>query len=251
MSLRRSAPAADVPPAETRDLILQAGGEVFAQAGFRAATVRAICQRAGANIAAVNYHFGGKEPLYLEVLRQAYRQSLERHPDDFNVRPTAPPAERLRAFVHGFLLRLLDSGPGAWHWKLTAMEMIEPTPALDTLIAERIQPMAEHVRRIVSDLLGPPADPELVRRCGCSIVGQCLFYRHSQSIIQRLFPEQGFRPDDLEQLAEHITRFSLAAVQHFAQSARPRRGARRSQPAKSARPGRTGFPTAPKTKRPL
>ena len=40
-------------PAATRDALLRATGEVFAEAGYRAATVRAICQRAGANIAAV------------------------------------------------------------------------------------------------------------------------------------------------------------------------------------------------------
>ncbi len=46
---------------ETRQRLIEAVGEVFAERGFRAATVRDICQRAQANVAAVNYYFGDKE----------------------------------------------------------------------------------------------------------------------------------------------------------------------------------------------
>jgi AcrR family transcriptional regulator len=48
---------------QTREALLEAAAQVFAELGFRAATVREICQRARANIASVNYHFGDKENL--------------------------------------------------------------------------------------------------------------------------------------------------------------------------------------------
>ena len=100
---------------ETRRQLLEAAGEVFAEAGFRDATVREICRRAGANIAAVNYHFGDKETLYAEVLRYAQQKALEKYPPLLGVAADAPPEEKLRAFVRSFLLRIFDKGDGvAW-----------------------------------------------------------------------------------------------------------------------------------------
>ena len=83
---------------------------MFAEAGFRNATVREICRRAGANIAAINYHFGDKETLYLEVLRYAHGKALEKYPPLLDVPADAPPEKKLRAFVHSFLLRIFDKG---------------------------------------------------------------------------------------------------------------------------------------------
>src|SRR6185503_13527137 len=57
----------------TRTRLIDAAGEMFAELGFHHTTVRKICQRAGANIAAVNYHFRDKTGLYTEVVRQSMR----------------------------------------------------------------------------------------------------------------------------------------------------------------------------------
>src|SRR5579863_9420821 len=59
----------------TRNKLIEAAGHVFAERGYRSATIREIWRRAGANVAAVNYTFGDKMGLYTEVLRQSVRMA--------------------------------------------------------------------------------------------------------------------------------------------------------------------------------
>src|SRR5438552_13996483 len=104
--------------AETRQRLLEAAGEVFAEHGYRRATVRDIVTRAGANIAAVNYHFGDKEGLYVAVLQHYAKESLTRHPPHGGLHPEASPDEQLHAFVRSFLLRIFDKGQQAVHGRM-------------------------------------------------------------------------------------------------------------------------------------
>lgn len=55
----------------TRERLLRAATRLFADNGYRGASVRDICNLAGANPGAVSYHFGGKRQLYRAVLRRA------------------------------------------------------------------------------------------------------------------------------------------------------------------------------------
>lgn len=198
------------PVARTR--LLQAAGEVFAEQGFRSATIRDICARAGTNVAAVNYHFGDKESLYALVLENALQAAVERFPPDLGVTPASTPEDRLRAFIRSFLLRMLGGGVPEWLFRLMAHEMIEPTRALDPLVERVLRPLFTRLVGIVDELLGSGADPELVRLCARSVVGQCFFYRHAQEVIRRLQPGERIDAERIEALADHIAGFSLAGI---------------------------------------
>src|SRR5712692_8942629 len=208
-------PPHQAPRDATCQQLLESAAGVFAEAGFRAATVREICLRAGANIAAVNYHFGDKETLYRQALQHALRCAREKYPPTLGLSRKASPAERLKAFVLSFLLRIFDQGRHAWHGKLMLREMVEPTQALDDLVAAEIRPMSRRLRSIVRGVLGARASEERVRLCSMSVVSQVLFYHHCRPVTVRLHPKMKFDPISLERLAEHITQFSLAAMKEF------------------------------------
>ncbi|HEX3799766.1 MAG TPA: CerR family C-terminal domain-containing protein [Verrucomicrobiae bacterium] len=204
--------------AATREHLLEAAGEVFAEVGFRAATVRQICQRAGANIAAVNYHFGDKTELYRAVLKESSRAALAKYPPDFGLPPRATPEQRLRAFVYSFLLRIFSEGPSARHGKLMAREMIEPTGALDSIVKDNIRPSSVLLMSIIGDLIGKKASDKTKRLCAMSVVSQVLFYHHCRPVVLRLFPGIKFDEANTVALADHITSFSLAALKQIAKS---------------------------------
>ncbi len=206
------------PTIETRRRLLEAACAVFAEHGFRGATVRDICTRAGANVAAVNYHFRDKEGLYAAVLQQLFSTALEKYPPLLDVAPDAPPERRLHAFVRSFLLRLLDQGRESWLGKLMAREISDPTAALDLMVSESVRPLSMMLAGIVRELLGERATDERVRRCVFSVVGQCLFYHFAAPVIRRLHPAvpATYGPADIDQVAEHVAAFSLAAVRGLA-----------------------------------
>jgi AcrR family transcriptional regulator len=206
--------------AATRQLLIEAAAHVFAERGFKAASVREICARAGANVAAVNYHFGDKESLYEEVLKYALRCAREKYPPDMGLQPGASWEERLRAFIHSFLLRIFDEGPQACHGKLLSREMIEPTNALDSLVDEEMRPMSQQLQGIIRGLLGVDAPEEAVRRSSMSVISQIVFYHHCRPVTQRLYPKLQFGAKEIDRLADHITEFSLAALKQMSKHIR-------------------------------
>jgi hypothetical protein len=94
--------------------------------------------------------------------------------------------------------------------------MVEPTAALDRIVQEGMKPQFKALTDIVRLLLGKTADEAAVRDAVFSVVGQCVFYRHGKAIIERLSPGGTFGPADVERIAEHITRFSIAAIHALA-----------------------------------
>jgi AcrR family transcriptional regulator len=216
------------PAACTRTRLLETAGEVFAERGYRDATVREICTRAGANIASVNYYFKGKEGLYAEVIKHAQRCMHRAYP--LTVDPAAPAEDRLAAFIRAFLWRVLDDARPAWHTKLMSREMVEPTAALDQVVADTIRPTFGALGSILAELI-PGATPDQLRLAGASIIGQCLLHRHCRPVLERLFPGHEYGERELEALTEHVVAFSLAGVRALAKGTQ------------------AGAPSAPRAKR--
>src|SRR5437016_3170156 len=91
-----------VQPDDTRARLIEAAGAVFAEQGYRAATVRDICARAGANVAAINYHFRDKMGLYVEVVRTSIGAKADLDPD----LDTRTPADALRLLITNMVRRM-------------------------------------------------------------------------------------------------------------------------------------------------
>jgi len=206
-----------VDAGDTKGRLMEAAGQIFSEKGFKAATVREICRLAGANVAAVHYHFGDKEGLYKALLVEAFETGLKRYPTDMGLGPEASIDERMYAFVHSFLLRMLGSGRFAWCGKLMARELQEPTPALDHMVERYIMPMSTLLRRLVVEALNDGTKPEDNRAfyCAMSVAGQCQHIFRNRAVIDKISPALKTDEMGIAALARHITDFSLSALKHL------------------------------------
>jgi AcrR family transcriptional regulator len=192
--------------------LIKAAGEIFADHGYQSATVRDICARAGANIAAVNYHFGDKIGLYVAVLRHIIGSAEQ----DEILNPAGPleePEQALRQFITNMLLRTCMAGEReAWQFRIMAHEMAHPTEVLPRVVEEIIGPRYAAIRGIISQIIGLPPDHDTTRLCAHSVIGQVLHYVHARPVIACLWPDLQFTPERVNQIADHITDFSLCAL---------------------------------------
>jgi TetR/AcrR family transcriptional regulator, regulator of cefoperazone and chloramphenicol sensitivity len=202
-------PTPNVASEQTRTRLIDAAGEMFAELGFHHTTVRQICQRAGANIAAVNYHFRDKTGLYTEVVRQSMRAArldAVRAAFDQNL----PPEQILRAVIKTRLESLRSLDLGDWHFRIFAHELAKPTPAMNVIVNEAIRPLYTRMCTLIGSMLGRPPEHEKTRLCAHSIIGQILFYAFTGPVISRLAPEMKMTAKQIDLVAEHIAEFSLA-----------------------------------------
>ena len=219
-----------MPPLDdTRAKLLQAANEVFSEQGFYGATVREICQRAGVNIALVNYHFGDKQELYTEVLRTAVRDPgrLEEMRALFD--QDLPPEVILREAIRLMLIRIVERRErGQVHLRLMTQEMANPTPAFARVIDETIKPIHDLMCKTVGGILRLPTGDDITRLCTQSIIGQVIHYSKNGAVIARLWPELKIDAEHLDQIANHIAEFSLAYLKSLSKPAAARKAARRT-----------------------
>jgi len=109
-----------------RRRLLEAAGKVFAHRGYSQGTSREICKRAGMNVAAVNYHFGGIDALYGETLLLAHRRMSSIGLLDEIVSSKASAPQKLGALLAAILKCVTIPGANSWELRLLAREIVQP-----------------------------------------------------------------------------------------------------------------------------
>lgn len=210
--------------ASTRERLLRAALEVFAEHGYEAATIREICGRAEANVAAVHYHFGDKRKLYEAIYGTLFETLRERRTRFLP--PEAPAEDRLKVYIRALFEEIfLSGGDSDRQVQLSTIylsEMARPSEVLDRIVSEHLEPDARELYSIVGELLDRAPDDELTFDCAASVIGQILYYYHAGPIITRLHPARPPVVDRLEALVEQVWQFSLGGIERTARTAAAR-----------------------------
>ncbi len=204
---------------KTRKALLAAATECFSRHGYEATNMRQVCARAKANLGAVRHYFGNKEALYLEVLVLAHQELVAREPLP-RMGDEDDPRQALHRWVR-YLLRifLLRRAEHPQAGRLIALEMRDPTPALDQLINKVLLPIRQELDRIVARLLGPADEPRLRTHCVNFVHGICVFHDQSREYLTRIGRPVPSREEDVEALAGVIVEFALAGIEGLRSSA--------------------------------
>jgi AcrR family transcriptional regulator len=194
--------------------LLEIAGPIFADRGYQATTIREICAGAGANVAAVNYHFGDKLGLYTEALQQSVRaaQVVAVHNA---LDPNTPPEDILRALIRARLRSINGKDLPDWHSRLLAHELAQPTPALRQLIDKLTRPFYKRLLELIGRMIGLPPTDDNTRLCAISVVGQVLAYVLPGPLLIEIWPGLKLTPEQVERIADHIADFSITYLQDF------------------------------------
>lgn len=197
----------------TRGKLLNAAGEVFAAKYYREATIAEICEKAEANIAAVNYHFKDKETLYREAWRYAFADSISKYPPDGGVCEDASPEERFRGQINAILRRIADENNK--ELLIAQKEFVSPTGLLDEVIRKELKPMHDRTESLIRELLGSQATDIDVQYCTLSIINQCFnpIISNKLRVPRKNLPVDGAPElNNIGAFTDHIVMFSLAGL---------------------------------------
>lgn len=199
------------PSEITRERILKAAERLFAERGYEATSVRAIVAKARVNQAAINYHFAGKDGLYREVLRTAFR-ALTAHQLDHAEEAKAMSREKaLGEFIRHQLRPLLARDDLSRHIRLFNWETVRPTAVFRKLIDEEALPFMGLAIDLVRRFM-PEADQRTLTVAAIWLIGQCsVFVRNREQLAD---PPVSLTLDEaaVEKLAVLVSRWAVAGL---------------------------------------
>ncbi|WP_422097562.1 TetR/AcrR family transcriptional regulator [Variovorax sp.] len=227
-------PAARAPRTDgntTRAHILETAGRLFAERGFAASTSKEICTRAGTNMAAVNYHFGGRDGLYEAVLVEAHRQIVSLDELVAQASSGADPRERLRALL-GHLVEMGHQPQAPWGFRVMLREALSPSSAMPVLIQKAVLPKAKVVRGLIGEIMGLADDHPSVQRGVMFTVLPCIVMMVApKELGQRVLPAVR----DTGALVDDLMRYVLAGLDAVAREAGGQAAAAPAAPVKAGR----------------
>jgi AcrR family transcriptional regulator len=197
---------------ETRKRLIRAAIEVFGRLGFEGASTRALMEQAGANLAAIPYHFGGKHGLYLaaaqeiaDYARERIEPIITRLADAARAAPMVRIDEALSDFIH-----LLVGGPEPKEWVTFFIRCEHEGDAAFRLIFDAaIAPFNQALTQTVMAVPGSEAADERLPMQIAVLLTSIINLRTLQNMLLRSLGWNELNPSRVELLSAQIRRVAL------------------------------------------
>ncbi len=195
-----------------KDRILYEAEALFAERGFYAVTVREITRAAHCNLAAVNYHFGNKQNLYIEVFKSLWhpraKRIFARFDSLLSVEGDVTLKGVIRALAEAFIKGPLSDEERLRHSQLMIREMARPTEVFEIVIGEVIAPFQRRLAQLIRPFIPGEIERVALLLNIQSIISMVIHFNFARYPVMRI---TGMKYDDrfTDELVEHVVRFSL------------------------------------------
>jgi len=205
-----------------QDRLIEAAAELFCRRGFNETSVRDIAALAGCNVASVNYYFGGKDNLYLEIWRRrlAFMRQTRLASIEKVMSASGEPQleDLLRSYAISFIEPLIDGSLHCRFINLMAREMIDPHLPRDLYLTEMVSPVLNALSEALLKIC-PWLDRSKISMVIFSIVGQLLMHT---VCVKEMF-EGSNHPElskiDVDSIVNHVVEFSASGIRGYAKDA--------------------------------
>jgi AcrR family transcriptional regulator len=204
----------------TRRALIDAATVIFAAKGYEAGSVRQITEHAKANQAAINYHFGSKDGLYREVLRNALHAFDEFSVIDEHALPGMDREEAIRLYI------------GQHHYlRIFNWEILQPTAMFQEVVASERLPAVSAALAILGKFLPDDATSEERTIAMIWLVNQAYIFVRNYDHLSRaplnLKVDEAF----LERLIDMLSRLLIGGLVGFSRASEAKGSAQRSRSA--------------------
>jgi AcrR family transcriptional regulator len=199
----------------TRERLLNEAEIQFAQRGYRDVSIRDITNAVHCNLAAVNYHFGNKKNLYLEVFRTRWmpraRRVQESFKESYAAQGPSSPSAVVKALAQAFLEGPLTDEERVCHAQLMAREMAQPSEAFAVVADQVIRPFFEELADKLRPFLPAELGDEGLMLNVLSIFAQVLYFNFARIAVSNMVGREYDR-EFRAQLMDQIIHFSLRGL---------------------------------------
>ncbi len=200
----------------TKSLLIDAAGELFAEYGLEGTTVRAIADKAGVNIAAINYHFGSKENLYREVLMFVAKRgetypALQIIQTPSALRTRQGQIEAIKKIIHEKFRVIFAKDNPKWYWRLMVRSMLDVhNPAVEAVVHSVFEPEHNAIKTIVQ-AIKPGVDEDEAHLWGFLMFGAISFYVFAKTPILLLLDREEYSDEFIHLAANFVAEAMIAA----------------------------------------
>lgn len=193
----------------TRAHIFEVAGYLFAEKGYANTTSKEICERAKTNIAAINYHFGSRDQLYLSLLEKAHDYYVDKQFFTKLDQESISSKEKLEKMLDAMIQKAMtDEG---WKTRILVRELLDPTPVMGKQIYTTAMKKMSVLLRILGDITNIPVTDNRLLQCALHVMAPCAILLLTKREVKTPFSPLFSYPQ--EGLSTQVKRFIFAGLE--------------------------------------